>query len=182
MNAMTVETSMSEAKKMIDEISRIMERSSAYKSFAERHGIRSAPFLTVTHTETADLIAERPAPRITGKVVIEIGGGIGLLSLAMGVLATRVFCIEANPQWASAFTHVLIDSKPRNVSFLFGAAEEFVDYIKADVAVVCTHSGVRSMLDIGRRFAPEVIDFYGELVAANPDAFDPFARQARLLT
>lgn len=149
--------------------------------FAERHNIRSATILTVTDAETAVLIAERLAPRIEGKTVVEIGGGIGLLSLAMATTAERVFCIEANPMWAVYFTQTLLERKRKNISFLFGAADEFVGYIRADVAVICTHSDVEGMRLIGAQFA-EVVDVYGEMVDENPDAFDPDARRMRLHT
>jgi predicted RNA methylase len=130
----------------------------SFSAFAERHDIRSAPFLTVTDWETAALIAEHLAPRIQDKIVVEIGGGTGLLSLAMGMLARRVYCIEGNPVWAATFTQVLLERKQRHVSYLFGAADQFVGAIRADVAVVCTHSDVCGMQRIGRQFAPEVID------------------------
>jgi hypothetical protein len=48
-----------------------------FDRFADRHNIRAAPNLSVTDFETAVLIVERLAPRIEGKVVVEIGGGIG---------------------------------------------------------------------------------------------------------
>jgi hypothetical protein len=151
----------------------------SFTAFADRHDIRSAPFLTVTDCETAALIAEHLAPRIQDKTVVEIGGGPGLLALAMGMLARRVYCIEANPLWAVTFTRLLLEKKPRNVSYLFGAAAEFVGAIRADVAVVCTHSDVVGMKKIGLQFAPEAIDVYGELIAANPGAFDAEARRMR---
>jgi predicted O-methyltransferase YrrM len=87
---------------MLSELYRIMSMSQAYSVFEERHGIRSAPILTVIEDETAELICERLAPRIAGRTVVEIGGGIGLLSLAMASVAKRVYCIEGNPTWAAA--------------------------------------------------------------------------------
>jgi predicted RNA methylase len=118
-------------------------------------------------------------PRIAGRSVVEIGGGVGLLSMHMAKVANRVYCIEANPVWSFTFVQTLLDRKPKNASFLFGAADEFVGCIKAEVAIVCTHSDLQGMMLVGRQFAPEVIDVYGELVEANPEAFDAFAREAR---
>jgi protein-L-isoaspartate O-methyltransferase len=118
------------------------ESSSAYLEFAQRHGIKSAPYLTVSDLETAALIAERLEPRISDKIVVEIGGGIGLLALTMGAVARRVYCIEANPMWSMTSAALLLRTKPKNVSFLFGAADQFVGCIKADVGIVCTHSDV----------------------------------------
>jgi hypothetical protein len=36
------------------------------------------------------------------------------------------------------------------------------------------------MMLTARQFAPVAVDFYGEVVEANPKAFDPIASQARL--
>ena len=156
-----------------------MRRSDDAMAFSERHNIRSAPVLTVVDDELAGLITAHLAPRIEGKTVVEIGGGIGLLSLHMASVAKRVYCIEANPFWSLSFAQLFLEKKPKNLSFIFGAADELVGCIKADVAIVCTHSDVEGMTLIGRQFAPSVLDVYGELVDANPEAFDAFARQAR---
>jgi tRNA G37 N-methylase Trm5 len=154
----------------------------ALEAFAERHGIVAAPNLTVLDDEIAGLIVARLEPRIAGKTVVEIGGGIGVLSLHMAMVAKRVYCIEANPMWSLAFAELLLKRKPRNLSYLFGAADEFVGVVRGDVAIVCTHSGLASMMSTAKQFAPVAVDFYGELVEANPKAFDPIASQARLFT
>ncbi|SDG59695.1 hypothetical protein SAMN05216338_1001854 [Bradyrhizobium sp. Rc2d] len=155
------------------------EESTSYEEFAERHNIRAAPYLTVTEWETAAMIADRLAPRIQGKVVVEIGGGIGLLSVAMGSIAQRVYCIEANPLWSMTYARFLLHKKPRNVSFLCGAADEFLGCIRGDVAVICTHSDVAGMKLVGAQFAKVVIDVYGEMMEENPEGFDPWARSVR---
>jgi predicted RNA methylase len=155
------------------------EGSTTYDQFAERHNIRAAPHLTVTDFETAALIADRLAPRIRGKIVVEIGGGIGMLSVAMGAIARRVYCIEANPLWSMTFARFLLDKKPKNVSFMLGAADEFLGCIRADVAVICTHSDVVGMKLVGAQFANTVIDVYGEMMDENPEGFDPWARAVR---
>jgi len=156
-----------------------LEQSDAYSAFADRHNVRAAPYLTVTDPETAVLIAERLCRRIEAKTVVEVGGGIGLLSLAMGAVAKRVYCIEANPMWSFTFAQLLLQKKPKNVSFLLGAADEFIGCIKADVAVFCSHSDVSGMMLLGKQFAPTVLDVCGEMIEANPEAFDPVARRAR---
>jgi hypothetical protein len=97
----------------------------------------------------------------------------------LGLIAKRVYCIEANPMWSWVFANVLLEKKPKNVSFLFGAADEFYGDIRGDVALFCTHSDVAGLRAIGARFAPEVIDLYGELIATNPKAFDLTARTLR---
>lgn len=170
---------MREIGEMLDEVYCAMEGSAAAQGYSERHGIASQAVLTVLNDETADAVAEHLRPRIEGKTVIEIGGGIGLLSLHMGLIAKRVYCIEANPMWSWIFAEQLLRLKPRNVSFLFGAADEFLGAIRGDIAIYCTHSGVASMDLVAAQFAPVVVDVYGELIKGAPENFDPFAREAR---
>lgn len=166
-------------KSLLSGVQRAMEGSEVSAAYAARHGIQSQSVLTVTDDEMAGLLAEHLAPRIAGKTVVEIGGGIGLLALHMGFYANRVFCIEANPMWATSFTACLLSVKPKNVSYLFGSADEFQGLIKADVALFCTHSGVEAMKAAGLLFAPEVIDVYGEIIAASPTSFNKLATSLR---
>ncbi len=171
---------MSDLKPTLDSIYELMEGSEASLEYSERHGIKSHAVLTITDDENASLVAESLRDKIEGKTVVEIGGGIGLFAMHMGFIAKRVYCIEANPLWADSFVACLLKSKPKNVSYLFGSADEFAGLIKADVAVFCTHSGVEWMRDAGALFAPVVVDVYGEMIAANPDAFDKFASEMRM--
>lgn len=166
---------MSDVREMLDEVYEAMEGSEAALDYSERHGVNSAAVLTVLDDNHAMLIAERLRPRIEGKTVVEIGGGIGLLSLHLGHVAKRVYCIEANPMWSWTFAQCLLASKPKNVSFLFGAADEFLGCIKADVALYCTHSDVAGMGLVAAQFAPVVIDIYGELITEAPEHFDKVA-------
>ena len=71
--------------------------------YAARHGIEAEPVLTVLTDDHATAIADRLRPRIEGRVVVEIGGGHGLLAMHLGRYARWVFCIEANPVWATSF-------------------------------------------------------------------------------
>ncbi len=105
--------------------------------------------------------------------------GLGLLALHLGLYAKRVYCIEANPIWASCLLAALLAQKPKHVSYLFGAADEFAGQIHGDVALFCTHSGVESLRTAASLFAPVIIDMYGELIAAAPDQFDALARTLR---
>lgn len=156
-----------------------MEGSEASLDYSERHNIRSAAVLTISDDETAAMAAEYLAPRIEGKTVVEIGGGIGLLAMHMGRFAKRVYCIEANPMWSWVFAGGLLNMKPKNVSFLFGAADEFLGCIKGDLALYCTHSDVRGMGLVAAQFAPLVIDVWGELIKAAPEKFDKNASRWR---
>lgn len=171
-----------EINMMLDDIYNSMEGSEPSLAYSERHGITSAAVLTVLDGNHAMLIAERLRPRIEGKTVVEIGGGIGLLALHMGHIAKRVYCIEANPMWSWTFAETLLHQKPKNVSFLFGAADEFLGCIKGDVAIYCTHSGVAGIGLVAAQFAPLVIDVYGELIKQAPQHFDETARTLRAAT
>jgi len=149
---------------MLDKVYASMDGSKTAMAYSERHGVKSAAILTIYDDEIADAIAQHLAPRIEGRTVVEVGGGIGLLAFHMAQYAKRVFCIEANPMWSWTHAVVLLKSKPKNVSYLFGAADEFAGLIHADVALFCTHSDTDGMRNEAGRFAPEVIDVYGEIV------------------
>lgn len=170
---------MTELSRTLDAIYEALEGSETTRDYSERHGIASAAILTVLDDETAGLIAEHLAPRIEGKTVVEIGGGIGLLALHLGLHAKRVYCIEANPMWSWVFAGSLLAQKPKNVSFLFGSADEFLGVVKGDVAIYCTHSDVKGMGLVAAQFAPMVIDVYGELIKNAPHHFDAVARTLR---
>jgi hypothetical protein len=163
----------------LNDIYEQMQGSDMSLAYSERHGIRSAAVLTVDDDAVAYAAASYLESRIAGKTVVEIGGGIGLLALHMGYHAKRVYCIEANPMWSTFFAAELLKSKPKHVSYLFGAADEFIGGIRGDVAVICTHSDVAGMKLVAAQFAPIVIDVWGEIIAMNPDAFDPVARRLR---
>lgn len=167
-------------KEMLEHVYEAMDGNTGMNAYSYRHGIESAAILTVYDDETAHAITQLLAPRIAGKTVVEIGGGIGLLAFHLGRVARRVWCIEANPMWSWTFAEVLLKRKPKNVSFLFGSADEFAGVITADVALYCTHSDVNGMADVARQFAPLVIDVYGEMIAENPEAFDAQARALRV--
>ena len=159
---------MNKLKKELWHLYEALDGSDVAERYAERHGIKSASILTVYNDETADLIARYLAPRIEGKTVVEIGGGIGLLAFHMATYAKRVYCIEADPGWATSFVAALYAHKPVNVSYLFGTAQEFMGQIRGDVALFCTHSDAEGMKSLGLAFAPESIDVYGEIVASSP--------------
>lgn len=159
---------------MLQNVYASMDGNEVMERYSERHGVDSAAILTIYTDETADLVASSLADRIRGKTVIEIGGGIGLLAFHLAQHAKRVYCIEANPMWAWTFAGVLLQSKPVNVSYLFGSAQEFVGQIVGDVALFCTHSDARGMRIVGRGFAPEVIDVYGDIVREIRPELAPF--------
>lgn len=131
--------------------------------YHRRHCIESACILTQYDDEQADATVEYLRPRIEGKIVVEVGAGIGLLACHLGHVAKRVYAIEADPAWSQCFLIAMYENKPKNVTFIFGAADE-VPPLSADVALFCTHSGQEAMYRAASRFAPEVIDVYEEIM------------------
>lgn len=154
---------MSVVRATLERVYEAMEGSDVAETYADRHGVESAAILTNIDDEQCGLIADYLRDRIEGRIVVEIGGGIGLLAFHMAQYAKRVYVIEASPAWSWAFTALLYRDKPKNVSFLFGAADEFTGVIRADVALFCTHSGVPSMKAAARLFSETVIDVYAEV-------------------
>jgi hypothetical protein len=137
------------------------------EDYHARHGTESALILTNHDDEHAGLVADYLRERLTGKVVVEVGAGIGLLACHLAMDARHVYAIEVDPAWTSAFVWMLYAKKPANLTFIFGKAEE-APHIAADVALFCTHSGRQSLYQAASRFAPVVIDVYAELMKDNP--------------
>lgn len=134
------------------------------EEYMARHGIQSAGILTVYDDEQAALVAGYLADRIRGRVVVEIGAGIGLLACHLAEHAFKVYAIEASPIWASCFAVALLRRKPANVTYILGAASEMVGILRADVAIFCTHSGVAAMREAALQFAPVAIDVYADVM------------------
>lgn len=137
------------------------------ESYHERHGTESAVILTNYEDEHAALVTRYLSDRIAGKIVVEIGAGIGLLACHLAMEAKRVYAIEVDPAWTASFVWTLYARKPPNLTFIFGKAEE-APPLCADVALFCTHSGRESLYRAASRFAPVVIDVYAELMKDNP--------------
>lgn len=143
-----------------------MDGNAVAESYHERHGTESAVILTNYDDEHAALVAGYLKPRVEGKIVVEVGAGIGLLACHLAMDARRVYAIEVDPSWSATFVWTLYQKKPVNLTFIFGKAEE-APPLCADVAVFCTHSGRESLHRAASRFAPVVIDVYAELMKDN---------------
>ena len=137
-----------------------MQESEAAEDFHRRHMTPSCGVLTVYEKEAVKNIVEQIYDEICGKVVVEIGAGVGLLAIGMAYVAKEVYAIEVDPAWSWAFTEVLYDIKPPNLTFVFGKAETMVGKLHADVAVIVTRSGHKEMQGIAGKLAPKVIDVY----------------------
>lgn len=147
---------------LLDTYYAVMSDSELAHEYHRRHGTQSAVILTVTDDEIADAVTEYLRPRIEGKIVVEVGAGIGLLACHLAGVAKRVYAIELDPAWTSVFVWQLYAKKPANLTFIFGRAEDAPPFA-ADVALFCTHSGHTALHAAASRFAPEVIDVYAEI-------------------
>lgn len=126
--------------------------------YHKRHGIHSMQILTVTAQEEAFDIVNKIRTEIEGKNVIEIGAGIGVLSLEMAQIAKTVVAIEADPAWSWVFTKCLYAKKPNNLTWVFGTAESVSKWLRGDIAVIVTRSDHKGMQKIAREMCPIVID------------------------
>lgn len=143
-----------------------MDGNRTVEEYHTRHGTESQVILTNYDDEHAALVADYLRPSVAGKVVVEIGAGIGLLACHVAMDARRVYAIEVDPAWSSSFIWCLYKKKPVNLTFIFGKAEE-APPIAADVAFFCTHSGRRALHRAASLFAPNVVDVYAELMKDN---------------
>ena len=121
------------------------------------HGTPSLLVLTQYSPEIAQNMARLLEKEILGKVVIEIGAGVGFLAIELARKAKQVFAIEVDPAWSWVFTHSLYAHKPPNLTWIFGKAETMVGHIHGDIAVVVTHSGIEELQDVALQFAPVVL-------------------------
>ena len=71
--------------------------------------------------------------------------------------ARSVIAIEVDPAWSWVFTRSLYAHKPPNLTWVFGDARQIAKWVRADVAVVFTRSGVKEMQKIAEQMAPRVV-------------------------
>lgn len=124
--------------------------------FSERNGINSLSILTVLSFSEASKITDYLMPHILGRTVVEVGAGVGWLALAMAEVAEYVYAVEADPAWSWVFTQHLYSFKPRNLTWIFGNAEDLNNRLRVPVGVVVTCSNVEGMVRIAKRLADEV--------------------------
>jgi hypothetical protein len=144
----------------IDAIYQDLEGYKAADEFHKKYMTPSCGVITVFDTQKVIDTMMPFATKIHGKTVVEIGAGVGLLACGMATITKQVYAIESDPGWSWAFTKVLYDIKPPNLTFIFGKAESMVGILHADVAIIVTRSGHKEMQAIGRQLADEVIDVY----------------------
>ncbi len=140
--------------------------------YYQRHGVVSMLILTQFSQEAAQEMVRLLAEEIDGKVVIEIGAGVGFLAIEMAKRAKAVYAIEASPEWSWVFTEALYKEKPVNLTWIFGAAQQVTEFLRADVVVICTRSGIDDMKGLAEKMSPKVImpfqDFPDFLEKATP--------------
>lgn len=125
-------------------------------AYDEAHGVQSRHYLTIIRPEDAAWIIERLGDRIVDKVVVEIGAGIGVLAVALAKKARHVYAIEASPSWGAVFARYMYRNKPANLTWILDRAENLVELLRADIAIVVTGSDADNLRQLAGRFAPDV--------------------------
>lgn len=125
------------------------------RDFVERSGIASLGVLTILNQHDAKETVLKFWASIAGKRVVEIGCGVGYLALEMAKVAKSVVAIENDPAFTWLFAKFLYANRPANLSWVFGRAGEV--QLSADVAVICSRSGLAEMIAEARRLAPVIV-------------------------
>lgn len=132
----------------------------AAEKFHAKHMTPSCEVITISDRQQVKNILSQIKKDIEGKIIVEIGAGVGLLALGMATIAKEVYAIESDPAWSWAFTKILYGIKQPNLTFIFGKAETMIGKLKVDVAIIVTRSGHAELQSIGRQLANKVIDVY----------------------
>ena len=122
-----------------------------------RHTINSLCILTITTKEKAIKGLDLFKKTLEGKVVIEIGAGVGLFAIQCAEIAKEVYAIEADPAWSWIFTKYLYQTKPPNLTWIFGSAQRMIGKLTGDVCIIFSHSDIEGLNKLGEQFAPQVI-------------------------
>lgn len=134
-----------------------IEDSADRNAYDARNGIRSRHYLTMVRPEDTDWIIARLRQRVTDKVVVEIGAGVGLFACELAKYAKHVYAIEVDLAWSWMFMRYLYRTKPQNLTWIIDRAETLVDVIRGDVCIVLTGSDEVALRTLAGRFAPEVV-------------------------
>lgn len=148
---------MKDAEQEIDRIYDSNEGSESVEGYHSLHEIQSLAILTICSPYEATREVDQFAHRIRGKTVIEIGAGVGFLAMEMARFAKRVYAIEADPAWTWVFTECLYQKKSPNLTWIFGTAESVSDWLRGDVAVIYTRSGIKAMEAQAAKMCPIAI-------------------------
>lgn len=146
---------MSQIAATIDRVYEALDGPSIAQAFIARCGITSLNVLTVLSQPEAQATVVQFWESIVGSRVVEIGSGVGYLALEMAKVAKSVVSIENDPTWSWVFTKFLYRQKPANLTWIFGHSESVE--LTADVAVICSRSGLAEMIAQARRMAPVIV-------------------------
>ncbi len=142
---------------LIDMAYDALEGAEDLMKYHQQHGTPSLLILTQLSPEIAHETVKLFVDEIKRKTVIEIGAGVGFLAIEMAKVAKQVFAIEIDPAWSWIFTHSLYAHKPPNLTWIFGTAESVLPWLKGDIAVIVTRSGISEMRELGLQFAPRIL-------------------------
>jgi hypothetical protein len=166
-----------DALKTGDVIDMVYDQLEGYEDllrYHDEHGTPSLLVLTQHTPKVAMKMAELLDSEIAGKRVIEIGAGVGFLAIELAKRAKSVHAIEVDPAWSWTFTKSLYAHKPKNLTWIFGKAEEVSKWLKGDVVICCTCSGIPEMRKIASRFGPKVIFPLQDMKCERPELVNPF--------
>ena len=144
----------------INRIYECLEGNKDVEDFMDRHNIKSLGILTICEPKRAIEAIDIFGDSLRDKVVVEIGAGVGVAAIELAKVAKHVYAIEADPAWSWVFTRFLYQKKPPNLTWIFGCAEDMIGKIKADTAIIFTHSAKQHLQQLGLSFAPKSILAY----------------------
>lgn len=137
-----------------------LEGNEEVETYMRRHNINSLGILTIYDSKKPFKALRIFGSSLRDKVVVEIGAGVGLAAIELAKIAKHVYAIEADPAWSWLFTKHLYKNKPTNLTWIFGNAEDMIGKIKADTAIIFTHSDLKNLQNLGLSFAPKSILAY----------------------
>jgi SAM-dependent methyltransferase len=143
--------------RMFEEIRRDSIVACERRLYQKRVGVVAAHICTIVSVENTRWLMKKLTPRIEGKVVVEIGAGLGVLSIEMAKVAKHVFAIDSDPEFTRAFVVKLYQERPANLTWIFDTAQGVIasglaDAMLADVAVIVTGSDERGLRLLAERF------------------------------
>jgi ribosomal protein L11 methylase PrmA len=133
------------------------------RRYQERVGVKAAHICTIVTPENTTWMMAKMLPRIAGKVVVEIGAGLGILAVEMARHAARVFAIDSDPQFTASFANALYQKRPPTLTWIFDTAEGVLASglaaaMKADIAVLVTGSDEVGLCKIAASFVASPSD------------------------
>lgn len=144
---------------LVSKIYELYDSSKEFRDLVEKYhkDTKTQLVLLVFNEKIAKAFVDDIKEYIKDKIVLEIGAGIGLLAMEMSKYAKEVFAIEKDPAWTWVFVKELYRRKPKNLTFIFGEAEKFIDIIKPNVIVIYSCSGLDYLIELAKKYKPKKI-------------------------